>query len=334
MVEIAGELPGVSSEAHKEMARMMLTHMQPRLVSFDEQACAIREDLAKRYEEEQQWALAAATLSEIDLDVRRLGDDIFRLKTCVQMAGFYMRANDLGKADEIMNRARLYRAAVSTDQLLIYQYAICWAELYDRMDRFMDASSLYLETSVVVLHAGVKRSLADELTSAIICATLAPWTPQKMRMIEILYKHEHCQNLEIYPILEKVQLKRILRADEVRAFQVFLNPHHTKPRDDGLSALQQAVIEHNLVSMSKVYSNIDFENLSDLLGVGSVQAEKITAKMIAEERLQGRIDQVERFVYFDGEDEPIVEWDRRIADVSLKLHNVVETMKSEGLIRQ
>ena len=103
----------------------------------------------------------------------------------------------------------------------------------------------------------------------------------------------------------------------------------------GSSILDRAVIEHNLLSASKLYNNITFEELGALLeippakvrrwGINKpivcdkqhepqidryhcfvfyLQAEKIASQMITEGRMNGFIDQIDGIVHFESECSP------------------------------
>ena len=50
----------------------------------------------------------------------------------------------------------------------------------------------------------------------------------------------------------------------------------------------------------QIYRNISFTELGTLLGIRPEKAEQMTAGMISEERMQGRIDQLSGFVHFGG----------------------------------
>lgn len=54
---------------------------------------------------------------------------------------------------------------------------------------------------------------------------------------------------------------------------------------DGSTVLDKAVMEHNLLAASRLYDNIYFEELGQLLGVPAEKAERIACRMIAEQRL-------------------------------------------------
>ena len=61
---------------------------------------------------------------------------------------------------------------------------------------------------------------------------------------------------------------------------------------DGYTSLDKALIEHNMRVLSKIYLNITFEELGNFLGITAEQAEAIIAKMIGEQRVSGRLDQI------------------------------------------
>ena len=68
----------------------------------------------------------------------------------------------------------------------------------------------------------------------------------------------------------------------------------------GSTILDRAVIEHNLLSASKLYNNISFEELGSLLEIPPSKAEKIASQMITEGRMNGYIDQIDSIVHFEG----------------------------------
>lgn len=68
----------------------------------------------------------------------------------------------------------------------------------------------------------------------------------------------------------------------------------------GSTILDRAVIEHNLLSASKLYNNITFEELGALLEITPAKAEKIASQMITEGRMNGFIDQIDSIVHFES----------------------------------
>lgn len=132
-----------------------------------------------------------------------------------------------------------------------------------------------------------------------MCAVLAGAGPQRSRMLATLYKDDRSQRLPHYSILEKMYLDRVLRSNEVSEFASTLKQHQLALLPDNTTVLDRAVIEHNLLSASKIYNNISFEELGALLGVKAEQAEARASKMMGEGRMSGNIDQIERLIFFD-----------------------------------
>lgn len=52
------------------------------------------------------------------------------------------------------------------------------------------------------------------------------------------------------------------------------------------------MVMHNLLSASRLYDNILFDQLGELLGIDAEKAEFIAAQMIGEGRMSGSIDQI------------------------------------------
>lgn len=69
---------------------------------------------------------------------------------------------------------------------------------------------------------------------------------------------------------------------------------------DGSTILDRAVFEHNLLSASKLYNNITFEELGALLETPPAKAERIASHMISEGRMNGYIDQISSVVHFES----------------------------------
>jgi COP9 signalosome complex subunit 4 len=96
-------------------------------------------------------------------------------------------------------------------------------------------------------------------------------------------------------------LDRVLSPAEVKAFAEKLQPHQMAKTADGSTVLDKAVLEHNLLGVSKLYSNIPVTNLGTMLGVDADRAEAYAAQMIEQGRLSGYIDQIDGLIHFSNE---------------------------------
>lgn len=78
-----------------------------------------------------------------------------------------------------------------------------------------------------------------------------------------------------------------------------------------------------MVAASKVYDNIRFSELGNLLEIDAPKAEKVAARMIGEGRLKGSMDQVDGVLQFETDaGEVLAGWDEQI-DAACKGVNAV-----------
>ena len=98
---------------------------------------------------------------------------------------------------------------------------------------------------------------------------------------------------------------------------------------DGMTILEHAVIEHNLLAASKLYNNITLEGLGQLLEIPPEKAERIASRMITEERMCGHIDQIDSIVHFERR-QMLDTWDKQIQSLCLQVReyfsNTVEEL--------
>ncbi|BDA48473.1 COP9 signalosome complex subunit 4 [Coccomyxa sp. Obi] len=324
-------------DVHKDVATFALEALQPRVVSYEEQVTAIREQLAELLEDEEDWAKAAKVLAGIDLDSgMRVLDNEYKLRQNIKIAMLYLEDDDAVSAEMFIKKAATLIASCKIPELEL-KYKSCYARILDAKRRFLEAATRYYDLSQTGgsnSDAGIKvgeDELDQALTAAVVCCILAAAGPQRSRVLANLYKDERCARLPVFPFLEKVYLERILRRQEVEAFAEGLRPHQKAVTPDGSTVLERAVVEHNLAAASRLYINIYFAELGQLLGVPPATAETIAARMIAEDRLQGSIDQVDGLLHFETDTEGLKQWDEQIASVCNQLNSILDSAAERGL---
>ena len=143
---------------------------------------------------------------------------------------------------------------------------------------------------------------ADELLRlALTCTVLAPAGPVKARLLGILHKEERVKNNPFYDVLSKMFYGEIIRQEHVAEFKESLEAHQNVTGVDGYTVLNRALIEHNIMIISRIYMNITFKELGNFLGIRPEQAEEIVAKMVAEKRIVAVLDQANELVEFEEE---------------------------------
>eukprot|EP00854_Cymbomonas_tetramitiformis_P008328 gene8328-9895_t len=331
----ADEVVLLPNEVQKSVSVFALEKIQPRMVSFEEQVTKVRENLASVYEREEAWAKAAQVLAGIDLDSgSRVLDNEYKLEKNIKIAQLYLEEDDATCAEAFIKRASFLVEGGSHSKLALL-YKSCHARIQDSKRRFLEAALRYYELSQIEQVEGQKveeESLEMALSAAVTCTILAAAGPQRSRVLATLYKDERCFKLPVFPILEKVYLERILRPHEVSAFAETLKEHQKAKLSDGSTVLDRAVTEHNLLSASKLYNNIMFTELGMLLGIEAEKAEKVAARMVSEERMQGSIDQVDGIIYFANDVEELAQWDTQIQSVCLSVNSIVDDMVKKQVI--
>ncbi|CAL7951705.1 COP9 signalosome subunit 4 [Xylocopa sonorina] len=323
LTDVSNRLLLLPDEVSMAISHYTLEKIQPRVISFEEQVASIRQHLAKIYERNQNWKEAASVLVGIPLETGQKQYAVdYKLDTYLKIARLYLEDDDPVQAETYINRASLLQAESKNEQLQIY-YKVCYARVLDYRRKFIEAAQRYNELSYKSIIHEDERMTA--LRNALICTVLASAGQQRSRMLATLFKDERCQHLPAYSILEKMYLDRIIRRSELQEFEALLQPHQKASTIDGLGStiLDRAVIEHNLLSASKLYNNITFEELGALLEISPTKAEKIASQMITEGRMNGYIDQIDSIVHFETR-ETLPTWDKQIQSLCYQVNQIIE----------
>ncbi|XP_032080344.1 COP9 signalosome complex subunit 4 isoform X3 [Thamnophis elegans] len=325
LTDFCTHLPNLPDSTAKEIYHFTLEKIQPRVISFEEQVASIRQHLASIYEKEEDWRNAAQVLVGIPLETGQKQYNVdYKLETYLKIARLYLEDDDPVQAEAYINRASLLQNESTNEQLQIH-YKVCYARVLDYRRKFIEAAQRYNELSYKsIVHESER---LEALKHALHCTILASAGQQRSRMLATLFKDERCQQLAAYGILEKMYLDRIIRGNQLQEFAAMLMPHQKATTADGTlpssSILDRAVIEHNLLSASKLYNNITFEELGALLEIPAAKAEKIASQMITEGRMNGFIDQIDGIVHFETR-EALPTWDKQIQSLCFQVNNLLE----------
>lgn len=294
-------------ESIKQLAQTVIDKIAPRAVSYEDQLVRACEFLSGLYQSECAYQQAADTLARFDLDSGlRQVDSKVKIDKYLRISHLYLEDGaHVDLADAFVKKASSLLSSLDEDKdrELVLEYLSCSARLLDRKNKFSEAATKFLDLSkkmedgATVLGIGKEEALA----SALACTLLTDAGPQRSRLLAILYKDEDVACMEAYGILEKVFLDRLLLAEDVEAFSRTLGRHHRigTPRKWGLSVVELALVQHNLLGCSKLYSSVTIASLAELLNVDEATAMNVVAKMILEDRVRGSIDQISGTVSFE-----------------------------------
>ena len=339
-VEVIGSIKNTESKI--EVGTHALQTLESRVVSFEEQDATLREIMADAYQEQEDFIDAAKMLQGIQLESsqRKISDDA-KVRTWMRICRLYIEEDDTTSAESYLNRAKnlLYKVE---DAELTLTFHLSQARILDARRKFLDASSAYHGVSFNLTLIEEERMHA--LSAAIKCAVLAPAGPQRSRTLAKLYKDERASQVAEFGILEKMFLDRLLSVEEVDKFADSLAPHQLARTSDGSTVLRKAVIEHNLLSTSRLYNNIGINELGLLLDLDAERSEEYAAGMMEQGRLTGRIDQIDGMLFFDrGEDSgkgtsggqtgnvvsrELRKWDSKVQGIAEEVERVASTLQT------
>eukprot|EP00051_Salpingoeca_urceolata_P011840 m.147136 g.147136 ORF g.147136 m.147136 type:complete len:417 (-) comp17277_c0_seq2:3027-4277(-) len=324
---IVSAQPGtITGESLRDLTAYAIEQIQPRMVSFEEQITVLRRGLSKLYEHREDWRTAATVLAMVPLDTvhRNISADE-KLSTYLHVAALYLEDKDPVSAESYVSRATNLIKDTENQELLL-RHKVYFAKIQDAKRKFLLAAWKYNELSYEVPDPGERM---QALESAINCAILAPAGHERSRILGTLYKDERCGELQSKNLLRSMFLDRIVSKADVEAFARRLEEHHLAKLPDGSTILDRAIIQHNLLSASKLYNNITFAELGALLNISPAKAEKIAANMISEGRMAGHVDQIAGVVEFSGSPTGDRTWDTRIQDVCAELNRVVTLVEEQ-----
>ncbi|TGO59769.1 hypothetical protein BCON_0041g00340 [Botryotinia convoluta] len=287
-----------NNEAKIQVGQHALSTLSEQASSFEEQNAQIRELMATAYEDDEDNLAAAKILAGIVLESsQRKVTNEEKVRCWIRITRNYLEVDDTTLAEQYLNKAKNVIYTVE-DRDLNLHFQLSQARIHDARRNFLAAAQGYQDISFLPVIAEEER--LHTLSMAIKCAVLAPAGPLRSRALGRLYKDERAAGLDEFSILEKMFLDRLLSPEEVSKFAEGLATHQLAKTSDGTTVLQRAVVEHNLRAASRLYNNIRFEALGEILDLDGDKAEETTASMIEQGRLVGRIDQVERVIWFEG----------------------------------
>lgn len=266
---------------------------------YEEQDTQIKFILADAFEKNEDYRKSAQTLATINLEsTQKSVSADEKAKIWIRIVRCYLEEDDPTNAFTHLNKIKNIIHDVHDQETRLF-FQLSQARIYDSQRAFLDAAQAYYTTSMVSIVDPEERLRI--FGNAIICTVLAPAGPQRGKMLAKLYKDDRASQAEDFAILEKIFFDRLLSPEETKAFADKLPEHHRAKTADGSTVLAKAILEHNLLGASKLYNNIGFDQLGELLGVDAEAAESYAAKMLEQGRLAGYIDQIDRLIFFEGE---------------------------------
>ena len=183
--------------------------------------------------------------------------------------------------------------------------------------------------------------LLHMLGRVVTCAILAPSGPQRQRVLNSIVNDPRVSLLDAVPdfathgtILKKMYTHQIIRPTELVQFEASLSDHQKAVMGDGLTIMDRAVVEHNMIAVADLYESIFLSELAWILGVTATKAESIAASMIMDGSIMATIDQVDGLLLFSNAEQPIETYDRLVNNFCVELNDIVANIKSNPALTE
>jgi len=339
MLYIAENLHRLSDDALVSVGTAAVSALKQNANSYDEADYVLREALFSFYIKQEMFSDAGQVLAGLNLDSnQKTYTNEEKVDIYIRCAEAFLEDGEGNEAEIFLNKASPMMHSVSEWSLQL-RFSVTLARVLDFNRKFIDAALRYYDLSTTQNRQVVQSDLLELYGKAITCAVLGRAGPQRTRILAVLHKDERYEQLDRTEsltshgaILSKMHNNEIVRPEEMSAFEKYLMPHQLATTADGFTLPEKAVIEHNVLAARRVFRNMYFTALAQLLRLDVSMAQKVASKMISEGRLKAWMDETEGLLYFDnGEGTEFQEWNESIRDTCDELTYCVDKIQSQGL---
>jgi len=248
-----------------------------------------------------------------------------KVEILVTIAQLYVAEEMYREAEIFVNKTATYINRPGIDEIWKLKYWSSMASVQDANQKYHQAAFGYLRLSEKLENP--EESL-EKLEKGMKCTILSPAGPNRARLLLKFYKDEKSAGLPGFKVVEKMFTERLIYKSDFEVFEQTLAEHQTRQTKEGWTLLQKAVIEHNLIATSKLYTNILLTDLATILGVDVKGAESTVANMIVQGRLTGKIDQAKGILHFDTT-HILRNWDTNIEIATGSVNNIVDRLNAK-----
>lgn len=276
-----------------------------------------------------EFDLAQASLQRA-LELEKVLGDTEKGLIFLEMTQIFLHLEQYQTAEAWANKARSkeIRESMNESMSLTFNTSAAHLDFYQR--RFIAATQNYyrldkIESAMIAL-------VLSSLDSKVAEPSMAK---ARIRMIGKLVADGRAASSPLFNVLFLISKERILRSEEKELFRKHVPAIYLQSLAElgGLSICEQALIEHNIFAVSRVYTNINFNSLAQILEIPPSRIEKVAQRMIIEERLTGIIDQIKETLYFGVTAIPIQKWDNQILTSFALLKSTSDAISNQSSAR-
>ena len=167
-----------------------------------------------------------------------------------------------------------------------------------------------------------KQKYHEVLYKFIFDAIMSNNVTQQERLMNFLFQNDKLGVADFKPIFEKFFNYQIIYLEDLKALLTNLPPTHKNIN------ITKALFEHNIYSLSRVFTNISFSSLEKFLKMKMDDIMRLTISMINEGSIKAKIDDNSKFLLFEQEQGVSTDFDEQIKNFCLKAKNLAEYINS------
>ncbi|KFY39051.1 hypothetical protein V494_04130, partial [Pseudogymnoascus sp. VKM F-4513 (FW-928)] len=238
--------PSFTLPSRIDLCTLLLAKIEQYQASQEEQIAELRMILANTYEAQDDFHAAAQMLAAIPLNSsqRKISSED-KAATLIRIVRLHLECDDPTSAEIYLNKFKNIMHEV-TDPTSLIHFQVSQARIQDSRRDFLAAAKGYEDISLSPA-IGEDEQL-HTLSMALKCAVLAPAGPARSKALKRLYADERARQLEEFAILENMHLQRVIAPAEISKFAEGLQEHQLARMSDGLTVLDRAMFEHNLLA--------------------------------------------------------------------------------------
>ncbi|XP_001943227.1 COP9 signalosome complex subunit 4-like [Acyrthosiphon pisum] len=326
-------LPVLPDSQYKLLAQFMLKEMQPREVNFEYHMSIICHHLSYIYEKEENWKEAANFLASIPAESYYRFSVDYEMELYLKIAQLYMEDDDPLIADPYIKKTSVLKFLTSNNDLLL-TYKVCYARMLDFRLKFIEAAQEYHELSNCQSLNVNERLTA--LKNTLVCTILSFSGEIRTQLLKSLFDDERCKIFIKTSTLGKLCSLQIIKSHEINEIAKLLLPHQKAETNYGTSILVEAIAQHNIQSIERLYENIKIESLGRLLGFEPCKAELMVGRMISEGRIEGSINQKNGFITFKlrNPNELLESWTEIIESLNNQFNRMNELLLANSSLQK
>ena len=190
------------------------------------------------------------------------------------------------------------------------------AEAADSSEKYSISANYYF--LILSRHLGTvskdKSKYNQTLYKFIFDAIMTNNVAQQERLMNFLFQNDKLGVADFKPIFEKFFNYQIIYLEDLKTLLKNLPSTHKNIN------ITKALFEHNIYSLSRVFSNISFDSLAKFL--------KMKIAMINEGTIKAKIDDNSKFLIFEQEQGVSTNFDEQIKSFCIKTKNLAEYINS------